>query len=103
MLVIASVSGFAQYVVDGFINGSAYGLVGLSFGLVVAVTGRFHFAWAVAYALTGFFAAYIANHTGVPAVPAVIIALLGAALFNCFCEVAIYRPVERRAGAQALL
>jgi branched-chain amino acid transport system permease protein len=103
MMVVASISGFIQYLVDGFINGSAYGLIGLSFGLIVAVTGRFHFAWATAYALVGFFAAYIANHTGIPVVPAVIIALLGAALFNCLCEVAIYRPVAKRAGPQALL
>jgi branched-subunit amino acid ABC-type transport system permease component len=103
MVVVASISGFIQYLVDGFINGSAYGLVGLSFGLVVAVTGRFHFAWATSYAIAGFFAAYIANHTGLPVVPAVIIALLGAALFNCVCEAAVYRPVEKRAADQALL
>jgi|SRR5581483_9837582 branched-chain amino acid transport system permease protein len=103
MVVVASISGFIQYVVDGFINGSAYGLVGLSFGLIVAVTGRFHFAWATAYALAGFFAAYIANHTGLPVVPSIIVALIGAAVFNCLCEVAVYRPVQSRAGAQALL
>src|SRR4051794_10642596 len=103
MFVLASFSGFIQYVVDGFINGSSYGLLGLSFGLVVAVTGRFHFAWATAYAIVGFFTAYIVNHTGVPVVPAVLIAMLGGALFNCFAEVAVYRPVASRAGAQALL
>ena len=102
-MIVASISGFIQYLVDGVINGSAYGLVGLSFGLVVAVTGRFHFAWATSYAIAGFFAAYIANHTGLPVVPAVIIALIGAAVFNCLCEATIYRPVEKRAGAQALL
>jgi branched-chain amino acid transport system permease protein len=103
MFVLASFSGFIQYVVDGFINGSAYGLLGLSFGLVVAVTGRFHFAWATTYAIVGFFTAYIVNHTGLPVVPAILIAMLGAALFNCFAEVAVYRPVAWRAGAQALL
>jgi branched-chain amino acid transport system permease protein len=103
MIVLASISGFVQYLVDGFINGSSYGLVGLSFGLVVAVTGRFHFAWATAYAVVGFFAAYIANHTGVPVVPAIIIALVGGALFNILVETLIYRPVARRAAAQALL
>jgi len=103
MVVFASVSGFIQYLVDGFINGSAYGLVGLSFGLIVAVTGRFHFAWATSYALAGFFSAYIANESGMPVVPAVIIGLLIAAAFNCVCEVGVYRPVEKRAGTQALL
>src|SRR3954470_20677657 len=101
MVVVASISGFVQYLVDGFINGSAYGLLGLSFGLIVAVTGRFHFAWAVAYALVGFFTAWLANHTGMPVVLCIIIAMAGAALFNCVVEVFIYRNVERRAGAQA--
>ncbi|QEC49277.1 branched-chain amino acid ABC transporter permease [Baekduia soli] len=102
-MILASLTGFFQYAVDGLINGSSYGLLGLSFGLIVAVTGRFHFAWAAAYALVGFFTPWLVNHTGLPVVLAIIIAMAGAALFNCLLETLIYRNVERRAASQALL
>ena len=103
MLVAASITGFIQYLVDGFINGSAYGLVGLSFGLIVAVTGRFHFAWAASYAIAGFFAAWLANQKGFAPVPAVVVAIAGAVLFSCLLELLLYRPIGKRLGPQALL
>lgn len=103
MLALASISGFEQYVVNGIINGSGYGLIGLSFGLIVAVTGRFHFAWATSYALVGFLSAYIADTTGIPVVPAIVIGMLCGALFNIAAEVLVYRPVEKRAASNSLL
>ncbi len=103
MLVLASATTLLQHGVDGFINGSAYGLVGLSFGLVVAVTGRFHFAWAAAYTIAGFFAAYLATKSGVAPVPAIVVAILAAILFNLVLESLVYRPIAIRAGPGALL
>jgi branched-chain amino acid transport system permease protein len=103
MLVAASLTGLLQNVVDGFVNGSAYGLLGVSFGLVVAVTGRFHFAWASAYAIAGFFAAWLANHVGVPVVPAIVVAILGAVVFNVAVETTVYRPIAARVSPQAAL
>lgn len=93
----------AQFAVDGFINGAFYGVIGLSFGLIVAVTGRFHFAWAVAFAITGYFAAYLINHNGMAIMVAVLIGLAGAILFSVLLELFVYRPVARRAGPNALL
>lgn len=104
MLVLAtSAAGWLQYGVDGFINGSAYGLLGLSFGIIVAVTGRFHFAWAAAYSIAGFFTAWLATQVGVPVVPSIVIAILGAIVFNLLAEVSIYRPIAARVGPEAAL
>lgn len=103
MLVLASLTGFIQYLVDGFINGSAYGLLGLSFGLIVAVTGRFHFAWAASYAIAGFFAAWLASEQGFSPVIAIIVSISGAILFSCLCEATLYRLIANRLGEQALL
>jgi branched-chain amino acid transport system permease protein len=103
MIALASTSGFVQYVIDGLINGSGYGLIGLSFGLIVAVTGRFHFAWATSYALVGFFSAYIADTSGIPIVPSIIIGMLMGVVFNILAEVLVYRPVAKKAGTQTLL
>jgi branched-subunit amino acid ABC-type transport system permease component len=104
MLVLAtSATSWLQYGIDGFINGSSYGLLGLSFGIIVAVTGRFHFAWAAAYAIAGFFSAWLATQVGLPVVPSVVIAILGAIAFNLIAEVAIYRPIAARVGPEAAL
>jgi branched-chain amino acid transport system permease protein len=103
LLVIASATSVLQHGVDGLINGSAYGLLGVSFGIVVAVTGRFHFAWASAYTIAGFFAAYLATHVGLAPVPAVVVSIVGAVMFNCAIESGLYRPIAWRAGPGALL
>jgi branched-chain amino acid transport system permease protein len=102
-VILASITTLLNFAVDGFIRGSGYGLMGLSFGLIVAVTTRFHFAWAVAYAIGGFFTAYLVNHTGIPVALALIIALAGASLFSVAAETLVYRPIAARTGANALL
>jgi branched-subunit amino acid ABC-type transport system permease component len=102
-VILGSLTTFVDFALDGVVNGSAYGLMGVSFGLIVAVTTRFHFAWAIGFMLAGFFTAYLVNHTGVPVVLAVIIAMAGAALFSVACEVLVYRPVAARTGENALL
>jgi branched-chain amino acid transport system permease protein len=40
----------AQLIVAGVINGSFYGLLGVGFGLILGVTGRFHYAFALVFA-----------------------------------------------------
>jgi branched-subunit amino acid ABC-type transport system permease component len=103
MTTLASLTTVLDFAVDGVVNGSAYGLMGLSFGLIVAVTTRFHFAWAIGYTIAGFFTAYLVNHSGVPVVPAMLIAVAGAALFSAVVELFVYRPIAARTGANALL
>ena len=103
MTTLASITTFLDFAIDGVVNGSAYGLMGLSFGLIVAVTTRFHFAWAIGYTIAGFFTAYLVNHNGLPVVVALTIALAGAALFSVVVEALVYRPIAARTGANALL
>jgi branched-chain amino acid transport system permease protein len=102
-MVIASLTTLLNFAVNGFIKGSSYGLIGLSFGLIVAVTTRFHFAWAITYAIAGFFTAYIVNHSGVPVVIALAIAFAGACVFSIACELLVYKPIAARTGTNALL
>jgi len=56
---IDSGSEVLQAVVNGVINGSAYGLLAVGFALILSVTGRFHFAYALTYALAAFLAAVL--------------------------------------------
>jgi branched-chain amino acid transport system permease protein len=102
-MILATFTDLEQFAVDGLINGSLYGLIGLSFGLIVAVTGRFHFAWAIAFGIAGYFSAYFVNHYQWPILLAVIVWIAGSALFSILLELFIYRPVAARSGANALL
>src|SRR5439155_23582745 len=89
--------------VDGLITGSGYGILGLSFGLIVAVTTRFHFAWAICYAAAGFLAAWLQVHEGLPAWSACVVGLSIAVLVSMLVELIVYRPLALRSGSHAVL
>lgn len=93
----------AQLTVNGLINGSAYGLLGVGFALILGVTGRFHFAYALTYTAGGYASAVLASGSGVPAGLAVVIGLAIAILLGVLIELFVYRPVASRAGVNALL
>jgi branched-chain amino acid transport system permease protein len=92
----------AQLTVNGLINGSAYGLLGVGFALILGVTGRFHFAYALTYTGGAYGSALLAS-AGVPAGLAVVIGLLVAIVLGVLIETVAYRPVASRAGVNALL
>ena len=98
-----SASNVLQYCVFGVINGSAYGLMGVSFGLILGVTQRFHFSWAIDFAIGGFFSAWLVSVHGLPPLIAIIVALIGAMAFSVGTEAFIYRPVVARWGNNNLL
>lgn len=93
----------AQLTVNGLINGSAYGLLGVGFALILGVTGRFHFAYALTYTAGGYASALLASGVGLPSGLAVVIGLAIAIVLGVVIEAVVYRPVARRAGANALL
>jgi len=93
----------SQLTVNGLINGSVYGLLGVGFALILGVTGRFHFAYALTYTAGGYASALIASGTGIPAGLSVVIGLAVAIVVGVATELLVYRPVVRRAGANALL
>lgn len=92
-----------QLAVDGFINGSAYGLLGAAFALILSVTGRFHFAFAFTYTISGYIAAVLATDHGVPVIPAVVLGLIAGVVVGVLCEVLVYQPLGDRSGSKALL
>jgi len=93
----------AQLAVNGIINGSAYGLLGIAFGLILSVTGRFHFAFAIAYTLTAYVATVTASDLGVPLGVALLLGLLAGAIAGMLAEAAVYRPLAAKSGPNALL
>jgi len=92
-----------QAVVDGIVAGSAYGLLGVGFALILGVTGRFHFAYGIIYAFTAYIAAVAGDDWGLPLIPAVLVGLCTATVLGTLTEAIVYRPLADRAGDNALL
>lgn len=93
---------FQQLFVNGIITGTRYGALGVGFGLILGVTGRFHFAYSITYVVTAY-AAILAAEQGVPLVLALIIGLAVGAILGMLIEGIIYRPLQTSAPTLALL
>jgi branched-chain amino acid transport system permease protein len=94
---------FAQLTVDGVIAGSAYAVLGLGFGLILGVTGRFHFAYAITYTIAAYVAAAVVDQTGAPLGVAIVAGLAAAVVLGVLIEVVVYRPLTRKQPTFALL
>ena len=92
-----------QLVVIGLINGSVYALLSVGFGLILQVTGRFHIAFAITYALAGYAAAYTTTQFGLNFWVALVLGALVATALGVAVEAFVYWPLGPRAGNFALL
>ncbi|WP_395154275.1 branched-chain amino acid ABC transporter permease [Ilumatobacter sp.] len=94
---------FAQFTVAGLIAGSAYALVGVAFGIILSVTGRFHFAFMFTYAISAYAASQVGESYGFPFWLALIFGALVGTVFGVAAEALVYRPLAERSGVYALL
>jgi branched-subunit amino acid ABC-type transport system permease component len=77
-----SLEQIAQLTVAGIINGSFYALVGAAFGLILGVTGRFHYAFALVFTLAAYVTSVLEAPAGLPTPLAVIGGLFAAAVLG---------------------
>jgi branched-subunit amino acid ABC-type transport system permease component len=61
---LLTLNNFEQLLVNGAITGTAYGLLGVAFGMILGVTGRFHFAFAFTYAVSAYVAVAVGQAAG---------------------------------------
>lgn len=94
----------AQLTANGIFAGSAYGLLGVGFAIILGVTGRFHFAYSFTYTFAAYMA-YTITFRGLklPFWPGAIVGVLCATAVGVLIERFVYRSLVRRAGATALL
>lgn len=95
-------SQFLQAIVVGLVQGALYALIAAGFGLIMAVTKRFHFAIATTFVLAVFVAASLVE-AGLPTLLAIVGGLAAGALSGVLIEWAVYAPIVRRAPEAALL
>jgi branched-chain amino acid transport system permease protein len=93
----------AQLTVAGVINGSFYALVGAGFGLILGVTGRFHYAFALVFTLSAYVTSVLESPAGWPMPAAIVGGLLAAIVLGTAIERFVYRPLARASGAVSLL
>ncbi len=92
-----------QLAVAGAINGSFYALLGVGFGLILGVTGRFHYAFALVFTFAAYVTSVMESAAGLPVIVAVIAGLLAAAVLGVAIEYLIYRPLALFSGPLSLL
>lgn len=92
----------AQALVTGVINGSAYALLGIAWGLIYGIARRFHFALSLTYTLAAFIASVVTTESGVPIFPAILIGLTVAMIAGMLIEL-VYQDLANRIGEAALL
>jgi branched-chain amino acid transport system permease protein len=110
-LAVVNLQSFAQLTANGIFRGSAIGLLGVAFALILGVAGRFHFAFGSFYALSAYLAYTFARRGVMPPFvemmlpfwPAAFVAVLVVAVLAVGVERYIYQPLARQAGVNALL
>lgn len=103
MHVDVTVENFLQLLVNGLVNGSGIALLGVAFGLILGVTGRFHFAFSFTFAMSAYIAAELGLSFNAPFWAAIIVGALSGLVVGTLMELVVYRPLAARAGTYALL
>jgi branched-subunit amino acid ABC-type transport system permease component len=96
-------SAYGFTIVSGITNGLTYGALGIAFGLVFFVTGRFHYAFGLFYSVAGVIAGWGYAIEGWPLAVAVVVGLAAGTIAGILSEILVYRQFDRRAPNASLL
>jgi branched-subunit amino acid ABC-type transport system permease component len=93
----------SQLLVTGVANGTAYGLLGVGFAIILGVSGRFHFAYSFTYALAAYAVFWGFSRASMPFAVAAVFGIAVCVLAGVGIERFGYRTLARQAGSSALL
>jgi branched-subunit amino acid ABC-type transport system permease component len=110
-LAVVNLETFTQLTANGIFRGAAYGMLGVGFAIILGVTGRFHFAYGAFYTLAAYMAFTFKDRGIFPpfidvTLPFWVAALAGILVVTALgglVERALYQPLAKRAGENALL
>lgn len=85
---------FIQLTINGLSLGSIYLLLGISWGLIFAVTRTFHFAHGATFVVAAY-AAYFFQQMGLPLILAAVGSVVAAGLFGMAVEGILYRYLRK--------
>lgn len=92
-----------QLFLNGLVAGSLYALVAVGFALIFGATRHFHIAHAAILATGGYVTYLLTSSVGLPAVAAVVLALLVAVALGMLIARFLYAPLNRRGGEGFIL
>ena len=92
-----------QLTANGLIRGAFYAALGAGLALVIGVTTRFHFAYALTYTVAPYAAYWVMDALGMPFWPSALVGLATAVVVSVLLELGVYEPVARRAADRAML
>lgn len=87
---------FAQFVVNGLVNGLMYSLLGIGFALVYNTTKVFHIAAAGLYVLASYIFWCSFEIFNLPLLLSALLAICFTSIVSWLCEVLVYRPLHRK-------
>jgi branched-chain amino acid transport system permease protein len=93
---------FTQLLLNGIWAGSVYAILGVSWGLIFAVTRTFHFAHGATFVVAAYFTYLFGDVLGAGLIPGSLAGILAAVLFGIGIEGLLYQRL-RRAGATHLV
>ena len=85
-----------QFIINGLITGILYSLLAIGFALVYNTTRIFHIAAAGIYVFAAYMFWFFVAQTGLPVIPAAVIAIILTMLLSLLSETIVYRPLKNR-------
>lgn len=91
-----------QLLSNGIVSGCLYSLIGLGFALIYNTTRTFHIAHGAVFVGSAyvFFALYVIFN--LPLIPALLITLIGSALFGLLIDILLYQPLVKKQSSQLI-
>jgi branched-subunit amino acid ABC-type transport system permease component len=89
---------FLQFVANGVVAGSTFGLLAASFALIVSVTRRFHIAYIATFAVGAYGAVWAQSGLHLSIGLCVVVGMAAGALLGVLIEGGIYSQVALRAS-----
>lgn len=87
---------FIQQLINGISVGSMYALLAVGFSLVYNILGIVNFSHGASILLGAYIAYWLAQYLGVPLIPALFLAVIGAGLGSLIVEKSTLRPLRKR-------
>lgn len=85
-----------QFIINGIIIGSIYGLLGTGFSIIYHTTKIFHIAYSILYMVAGYFIFSFANTLNFPWLLSLVLALFLTIIISILIEKLVYQPLEER-------
>ena len=87
-----------QLLVSGFVLGSLYAALAVSFGIIYSTTRVFHLAHALVFTCGAYAAVLAASNFGIPVLAAMLIGVLASLLLGVAIQAGPYTVVQRRSS-----